>query len=114
MKHTEEQFKPAWFVVNMCQRWGDTKLHRTDKPTIVFYTLAEAFAYAAAMADQHSRGDYAVFECIGRIVSHPENPPGKPGLKAPSAKVKTKNAIVKGQPRTCGESGASPSQLLSV
>lgn len=81
MKHTVEKLKPAWFVVNMCNRWGDTIIDRTRKPTIVFHSLAEAFAYATEMANQHSRGDYAVFECIGRVVSDPENPPGKPGLK---------------------------------
>lgn len=81
MKQIVEKPIMTWFVVNMCNRWGDKKLLRTDKPQIVFYSINEAYEYASEMAKQHSRGDYAVFECIGRILSHPENPPGKPGLR---------------------------------
>ncbi len=112
--HTVEAAKPAWFVVNMCERWSDSKLDRSTKPQLLFHSLADAYAYATEMANQHSRGDYAVFECVGRLVSNPTNPPGKPGLKRAPAKIKTKDAIVQGQSRTCGESGASLAQLPFV
>lgn len=83
MKYHQEQPTPRWFVVNMCGRWQDTELSRSDKPQRSFHSFAEACAYAIEMAKQHSRGDYAVFECIGRYVSDEKNPPGKPGLCKP-------------------------------
>lgn len=81
MKFTQEQPVPAWFVVNMCNRWSASKLDRTDKPTVLFHSFADAYAFAVEMAKQHRLGDYAIFECIGRVVSDPTNPPGKRGLK---------------------------------
>lgn len=71
----------------MCNRWNDTKLTRSVKPQRSFHSFAEACAYAIEMAKQHSRGDYAVFECIGRYVSDCKNPPGKIGYSKPVAVV---------------------------
>lgn len=74
----------------MSERWSKGKLNRSDKPTLLFKTYAEALVYAAEMAKQHSRGDYAVFECVGRYISAEGNQPGTQGLKkslAPAGKV---------------------------
>ena len=85
MKFTQETARPRWFVVNMCNRWEDKKLTRTDKPSDLFHSFADAYAFAVDMAKQHSRGDYAIFECIGRVASDPKNPPGKRGLRKQKA-----------------------------
>lgn len=69
----------------MCERWGKTKLSRSVKPQLSFHSYAEACAYAVEMANQHRWGDYALFECIGRFMSDPNNLPGKPGLKRAKA-----------------------------
>ena len=62
--------KPAWFIVNMCGgRWNDTVIHRTRKPTQVFTSLTDAYSAATQLADEHTHGDYAIFECIGRVKS---------------------------------------------
>ncbi len=81
MKFTQEIAQPRWFVVNMCNRWEDKQLTRTDKPSDLFHSFPDAYAFAVEMAKQHRLGDYAIYECIGRVVSDPTNPPGKPGLK---------------------------------
>lgn len=86
-KSTQKDPIPRWFVVNMCGgRWQERVIGRMAKPTLLFHTLAEAYAYAVQMAEQHNAGDYAIFECIGRVASNPENEPGSRGLKIPTAK----------------------------
>lgn len=70
MPHKDLPPRQSWFIVNMCGgRWKADVIERKRKPTKLFFSLAEAYAEAVRLADEHVEGDYAVFECIGRCVS---------------------------------------------
>lgn len=60
---------PCWFVVNMCNRWGEREIRRGSKPVVVHYSLASAYCEAVKLADEHTTGDYAIFEAVGRVKS---------------------------------------------
>lgn len=61
---TEEKRGP-WFVVSMKKRWNKREIDRSNKPTVLFHSLAEAFTEATRLLDINPGQQYAVFECIG-------------------------------------------------
>jgi len=76
MKHQDQIARPAWFIVNMCSRWGKEVIARGQKPTRLHATFASAYTEAVRLAESHSKGDYAIFECVGRVVSKEEKSEG--------------------------------------
>lgn len=83
MTHKDKPARKAWFIVNMTNRWDKDIIVRHQKPTRVHPTLESAYAEAARLASLHTRGDFAVFECIGRCVSLPDKKPvSEPALSS--------------------------------
>lgn len=60
----------------MCNRWNESVIARHQKPTRLHDSLASAYAEAARLASLHNKGDYAVFECVGRCKSIKKNAAG--------------------------------------
>lgn len=67
--HLREQ-KGPWFVVNLTGRWNHASLTRSNKPTVLFWTIAEAFEELDKMARIKPGNDYALFECIGHALAN--------------------------------------------
>lgn len=72
--HKDKPALPLWFVVNMCSRWNEDIIERGRKPTKLHRSLASAYEEAARLAGAHKKGDYAIFECIGRCRSIRKKP----------------------------------------
>jgi hypothetical protein len=74
---------PVFFVVNMRRRWEAYQLTATEKPLCLHRTLASAYAEATRLCKKYpDDGDFAVFECIGRIAITSPTPVGENPLGA--------------------------------